>query len=100
MLDSDRNITPLLKDREDLEEDAPYLKYTNIVEIFYAVLKHKNFLYYERSLKDESIGLSIYEFIDFTILLGIYRWRTTNEFHDIPATEAISKTLERVLTYA
>ena len=96
LYNEDRNISPLIKDRESIEVCEVKLRYSNVVEIFYASLKHKNFLYFERSLRKEGIGLSIYEFIDFIALLGIYMWRTNLNYKDLKPEEALSKTFKMV----
>ncbi|CAI2377913.1 unnamed protein product [Moneuplotes crassus] len=98
LINENRENTPLIGDRDRKEPYSGTLRYSHIIELFYASLKHRNYLHLDRTLRNEGIGLSCFEFIDFVTFLGIYMWRVNEIYFDLEPYQALEKTFIKVKT--
>ena len=81
---------------EEEEYFEQKFKYSNVVELFCASKSNTEFILSELFLHEDSMGLSAYEFINFTIMLGIFWWRVSFSLMDMPVEQAVRTTLEKI----
>ena len=84
------------KTEEQEEYFEQKLKYSHVVELFCSSKANTEFIMSELFLNEDSIGLSAYEFINFTIMLGIFCWRVSFSLMDMTAVDAVRTTLEKI----
>lgn len=70
------------------------------MELVLASMQQRGFLYRARGADEDSLGLSAHEFVDFVMVLSVYRWRAIQSLKELGMEEAVARTLKRVSEHA